>query len=524
MTVRDFPREYFNIAGMQVTVEGDTVAAREVISEARSLMYRLKLMTPEGLEQNWLNMQLANGGTVAVNINHGVKTVHIFVPPRPEVPKEAEILLPTVSNRPVPVFCLETEDNFVGFWVCSSLTWNSPTWFQKADLEKVTAVPQYKNSQEIQRTPLIEKVSPAERSLTLYPLEKIGEPIDAKDSTYTHTYTKRWGKNQEWDSPEHALFGVEGGNWQLYNPGTAEYCLMRDENTGIIYTVYHFSSCMRIPAIAFVEDLYTGSMFTSIRVGSEESNPVFPVGDMQYWTWTDIVKTTEWLQVGDTVIVNTASGLTRTWYTEGNLSIDGDCNSFSTLDYVTDDNSQFIWWDLVVATEDNLTYIALYDLASEEYPPWHQERSPWAHEPYYAVADDPWHPADPPGPDNYVRHKYIMQAAGEWGSITYEFAEEFLWLEGSEEDSDAVNVMYAGIYDFHGKPVYWWSWKDCRDNSAQYGLLYNGEVTLSDKFYFGNCDEDELHDIYNSREFGGQGNFYAVIAGIEEVDTVVVKE
>ena len=116
MTVKDFPREYFNIAGMQVTVEGDTTAAREALSEARSLMYRLELMTPEGLKQNWLNMQLANDGTIAVNINHGVKTAHIFVPPVPEAPKIIE-LPPDSFSGGTYVLLVEMEGGPAGFAV-----------------------------------------------------------------------------------------------------------------------------------------------------------------------------------------------------------------------------------------------------------------------------------------------------------------------------------------------------------------------------------------------------------------------
>jgi hypothetical protein len=113
---------------------------------------------------------------------------------------------------------------------------------------------------------------------------------------------------------------------------------------------------------------------------------------------------------------------------------------------------------------------------------------------------------------------YKLKAAGKWGELEYEFAPPV--INGTFDDLFQVDAWQAEIYDYHGTPVYLFSWNDFRNMTANYGMIYNGEIYLSDAFPITN-DYPCEHDVYGSaNSFDGFGSLAWGVkaAGVSVID------
>jgi hypothetical protein len=92
-------RRFYNIDGIEVTLDGDVQAARKAIHPARLLMMKTRMMNTENLEQVSNKMRLDNGTEIHVSINHGIKKAFIYAPPVPPLPTKAKFPIEKVQNR-----------------------------------------------------------------------------------------------------------------------------------------------------------------------------------------------------------------------------------------------------------------------------------------------------------------------------------------------------------------------------------------------------------------------------------------
>ncbi|MFA5542468.1 MAG: hypothetical protein WDA47_01735 [Bacilli bacterium] len=102
MGTKELPKEYLNIGGASVTLIGDTVRAREYISDVQKMFFHMKSMNNAELPQTWLNKQLPGGGYAHVNTRFGTDTAYIYIPPRKEVPPgPRRRYIEEIQRRPV---------------------------------------------------------------------------------------------------------------------------------------------------------------------------------------------------------------------------------------------------------------------------------------------------------------------------------------------------------------------------------------------------------------------------------------
>ena len=506
---------YFNRNGVWFTIpiEKDAIYSRELLEKqihtALLAFQNLKDRSP-GLDQ----MRFEKPGQFVIKSVFGNDEVTIN-------PKTISIGPRRIGERsrefPVPVYILGDNDaNLLGVFACAALSWKSVAYMQRETDEG-----------ELEKRPELyfdNGPSDLHEKIHVYPLTLISATRKAEETFDTEeTTTSKWGENEDYDSPEVAVLGP--GTWNVTGWGVES----TEINGGDVF-IYRFPNCMYNYNIGHL-DIYTGNYHTNHLIAMwsgafgdpPPAAPTWPVDGIQHWTkrYTSTSSATITAENGDIIVSDSYSHGSIT-HSIGNLNYGGECESETTEVTFKNGTTPEILYDCGFDPEglpaslqnkyDSDTYLITYIKITDEYTQDYQ-CSPWIH----------WPQLESLVAGNYVEsysESYWVVANGKWGRLEYEFAPPY-----TGDEDYRVDVYQVEIYDFHGSPVYIWSWKDFRDNTANYGMIYQEKVYISDAFPIDSDGYPDTHDVYGSfSKFGMKGSLFwgAKVAGIEIKNTFVI--
>jgi hypothetical protein len=414
---------------------------------------------------------------------------------------------------PVPVYIMsDINEDLIGVLPnYISLSWKSPSLLDReTDENKLVNKPNLIFS--------VDEGSDS-KSIRFYPLALISTRNHYEgESDETEEIRRRWGANEEFESPESAIFGP--GTWTQTAWGTQD-TYFENEN-GVEMLAARFPNCMFAYTIGRL-DVYTQSFLTNHLIAPwtglfadpRPTAPTIPIGQIQYWTERDKQTTNSYLSMLDDLVCEVESVANIVTRSVGNLADGSECESSTTKDSGFNDLSIDYFMDCAVTDNSDYpdkTYMILYGLVGSSWST-RGECSPWIHWPQENTLEYP------PGPVNVVYNcTFKLKAVGKWGEIEYEFAPPV--VNGTYDDLDQVEVWQAEIYDYHKNPVYIFTWADYRIMTANYGMIYNGEIYLSDPFPITNTDPCE-HDVYGS--VVGYGGYGSLDRGAKAAGIVIKK-
>jgi hypothetical protein len=418
-----------------------------------------------------------------------------------------------IVSRPVPVYVTGDDGgNLTGTICCRELDWKSIFFFQEeTDWTRWELIPFncFTTNNYLK-----------EEQIRVYPLELISRGWRADDTpTEVEVDNYAWGENEEYATLEEAVLGP--GTWTATGWGVTA----TEYNSGDVF-IQRYPNCMFNYAIGF-NDTYTHSYLTNHLIAKwsgdygdpPPASPEWPIDGIQYWTnrWTRTTSNSIIAENGDTIVSAVAvAGVTT--QSIGDLNFGGDCNSSTTKDTYATGESLTILSDCGVISSDGYTgydentYLITYMVTSEVSNSI-ESCTPWIHWPGNGTLEDESY--------SIVRsEKYFITANswinGESKSISFEFAEPYVGLLSYQ-----VDVYQTEIYDFNGVPVFVWSWKDFRTNTANYGMIYGEGIYISEPFDIITAGWPNTHDVYGSliNLITGSLSTGAKAAGIEVITT-----
>ena len=416
--------------------------------------------------------------------------------------------------KPVPVYVTGDEGaNLTGAICCRDLDWKAIFFFQsETNWENWEYIPA--------RTMGANEVN-TEGYVRVFPLELISRNWRADYvPTVTEEETKKWGENESYDSPEEAVLGP--GTWTPTGWGVTA----TEYNGGEVF-IQRYPNCMFNYNIGF-QDIYTDSYLTNHLISKWSGDfgdpppvdPEWPVSGIQYWTkrWTRVTDSKIVAENGDIIAVTTSTAGVTT-QSIGNLIFGGECESSTTEDTYTTGQELNILYDAGVMSDDGYgdydenTYAIIYTLITEDSD--HiKSCSPWIHWPGNGELEEESYTIDR-SEQYFITVNYSI-GGGQYQQFTLEFAEKYVGLESYQVDAYQVD-----IYDYYGSPVFMWSWKDFRTNTANYGMIFEGKAYISEPFDIITDGWPNTHDVYGSlvNLITGSLSTGVKAAGIETIKT-----
>lgn len=478
------PKEYYNLGGISITAVGDVAAARRLQAEVSKLMFLCHAENTAKLPQYWKTLYFEDGSYIKVDTNFGVDSAVVFVPLVPKPEEKRKVRHEIITRKPVACFELLHEPEFIGFYVCGDLSWKQMLFDARNENRPYTSS-NYNGlnadgwlNQEA-RLWLYSKVNP-QKYLEVYPLRKIGTP-DLDDSEYVSETI------------------IEGGYFYPLPPESPPFWIFLSDLGGHACSV-SLNNCFEVLGEAAPPPGYWYDGLVTIFVGNPQivfgfggfvmANSYCPNKDIVYCggctdpTWGDT------FQYGETVTY----WYTRTTIADSSISLAGipiyssspisgvsytaaaydyGCSSYSTTrNWEDGEDSNMLASSIVRGVDgydDDTVWIALYEVYVYDYDS--------------AVSCSPWffEPENNSFPD-FAEYTYNIYY---WAKIrTSDFEIEFQFAEPMLHISNEldVDVFTCEIYDFHGTPVFIFSWWDERDNMMRYCSVFRNTVYFSEAF------------------------------------------
>lgn len=416
--------------------------------------------------------------------------------------------LESISEYPVPVWELLSGGTILGWGIPLSTAWVEPAFYRENKGDNTVPrmyIPLQPDKDTIQ---IIE----------IYPLDYIGTKDTADYSgDWDSTDEDFWGEDEDYVSPEHAVLGIEvpSDEWLLTVHGVT-YVYVKDTNTDQQYKLWVNASCMRVPSIAIVQDYITKSYFTSFYIEDEGHTVQFPSGSMMYWVNYKDGFIADDMKIGDTVIYDYYMedySEFRQWGSFG-----GECDSYASM-FENSEGDTYMWDEHesvrgVDKYADDKTGIALWGHQVIKWPDNFTRGpiSPWCSEPYAGTFYDDedcfvyWYGIG--RAPEYTQQLKVKAFCPDYDVEEYVGEEEYgnynTWPDPMPLDSNSA--FDVGIYDFHGKPFFMFSWYDYRGPYMQYGLVWKEKVSFSERF---DADGNYYHPLYANDVGPARGFFTA---------------
>lgn len=489
MTLESYPKEYINIGGASVTLLGDTTTAREFLPRVRKMLALLSNRNVFGIDQDWMSVQLPGGGSIKVEQRFGRNYATVFVPSLPPPGKGEEERQHEVITR-YPAVCHDLVSfepyatrEFVGFYTSKNLLWN-PTIFQEADPTRPHGKWDYLNTnpdgmpnQFWRKISFIKNDNPL-WEISYYHLDLISEYYGAGSSSSVFWSDGGYfdpGSYPPDDLPEwFAAKCYYGYGYVCHEPygGGIPFDQVLGEDDGWVYIlkpggpqgIYTYSSWAMV-------NLYCPHTEcpNCVDLGCSGASPV-QFGETQTFWWERKWDRTYEIAVEDDII---ASGYILT-----SLRYESEARSYGATSWSRrwDRNLGTSYYDLyshvvvgVDGYEDYKTYIVTYVEVIYEYEA-DDIISPWEYWPYFNTY--------PPEPDASYSERYWAYIKTPYWSVKFEFSPP-VW---NTSFTQSVYVKDCGIYDFHGIPVFVFSWTVVDDMVNYFCSVYQGNVYISDPF------------------------------------------
>ena len=306
------------------------------------------------------------------------------------------------------------------------------------------------------------------------------------------------------------------------------HCFVRVTGTAQLYFLWMDSSCLRTPAIAVQQDRFTGSYFTSFPIENEDHTVRYPPGDYQYYVRYSTGWIKDSMKIGDVYIYD--------YYQDSHVEFRqwGDIMNCDTYASMLEQYSGDTWMSdehrgvVGVDGYDDLSCgIALWGHQVIEYPKelYRGPISPWCSEPYdgagfYGSEDCFVYHNLPPIAEEYTQQLKIKAFSPDYTVEEYVGDSEYgnYNTAPNPQALDSNSAWDVGIYDFHKKPFFLFSWYDHRQPFMCYGLVWDGKVKLSERFECGGY----WHDVYEARDkLGGNAKGFFTACGLR---TTIFKE
>ena len=442
----------------------------------------------EEIHQAWLDLQemkrnrgtdgftaqLCGGGRWKVQSHAGVDTIFMLGKPvYPGKKKEKVLKKDQYLTMPVPAYDVYNEDyDFLGFYVNPGYLWNKP-------LYKFSTNPPFDTfSEAIYRSGIEEMIPQGLTKIELYLLPEIGEndldDYDYDSDTSQYYLNGSFSPGADWSRPIELQGADIAGNtcaWVMGPPGPGDpSCIHGTDSTGIAYIIGHRSPdqyYFMVNSYNRGADVYTGGIY---YCNANEREEVW--GMVQ--TYSRVRSANSWSSISMPGAGDIASGSVN-WGSRITGTHNGwDCSSESELFQYNEGSDVYTLASSTVRDAED------YDYADDSC--WCVLYRTYDYSYYSTTVANPWHlgpywgefePAD----QEYTGCRYFARVHTPDYDMSFEFTSPEYGYVGGPEGSKIEQVYVyqddaVRIFDYHGEPVFVFTWTDERDDSSNYGMVY----------------------------------------------------
>jgi hypothetical protein len=460
--------------GVRIRLIGDWswVSQEALKGRIEEAYLRMGQFTMYGADKE-LGIKRLGDGARLVNAG-GVKTIELEprgkppIPPPPKVPKDIILL----NRSPIACYDLFNFIYFSGYYACSTLAWN-PWRRIEPDYDRPYAWNNYDNINADGRLNQIPEdeysKGPSEFEYAeIYELPKIGLE-DYEDEIYSSSTVTNKGDFIPGANPDipawFSAHGCVGDNGNCFWPSTGSYlCTNADTayTLGIFWTLAII--CLNPSCDCDPPEYFYGETQTQEYSKYDRWGYTFKIGE-------EVVKTCE----------------TYFWETIYSVASGYGCSSYSRRENFYSMVDVYMLGTSTVRGSDNYeddgTWMIIYtEYVSDSHTV--GISSPWMHPPYR----EPLVPV----PYAAVTQRFYVSIKTPKGVAEFEFADS-----ATGSDLHCIETVDYSIYDFHGKPVFIFSWMDERDRTMNYAAIYEEKLFYSERFVM---DNQDCHIVGNSME------------------------